>query len=242
MNVKCKNLNQRGFGAVEVLLVILILAIVGFAGWYVWKSTNETNKTLDETNQTEQSSTKKSSKIKQASLKQAKFDSRFGVEISFSYPETWTINETAFKDDQSNVSQSFELTSPNKGLTVNYMLDNNGVGGACLPAESGKIVSLKSADVSGFSGAKLLEAKTSDDYMNVIALVNAEVVDRAKVGGSSCDIGFAGIIDLHKPNGIHLRSSVRVPGGSNTAADFDKITSNADFGEAKQILQSTVVK
>ena len=28
--------NQRGFGAIEVLLVIVVVGLVGFGGWYVW--------------------------------------------------------------------------------------------------------------------------------------------------------------------------------------------------------------
>lgn len=43
-----KNLDQKGFGAIGVLLVLLVLAVVGFGGYYVWntqqdKKTRSTN-------------------------------------------------------------------------------------------------------------------------------------------------------------------------------------------------------
>jgi hypothetical protein len=35
--------NQKGFGAVEGLLILVIVGILGFVGWYVWHSKNNAN-------------------------------------------------------------------------------------------------------------------------------------------------------------------------------------------------------
>ncbi|MGZ6005426.1 MAG: hypothetical protein ACXWLH_04720 [Candidatus Saccharimonadales bacterium] len=39
-----KKLNQRGFGAVEWMLLVILLAAIGGAGYYVWHRSNQTKK------------------------------------------------------------------------------------------------------------------------------------------------------------------------------------------------------
>jgi uncharacterized protein HemX len=39
--------NQKGFGAVEGLLLIIIVLLVGFIGYYVYHTRNNTNLTYD---------------------------------------------------------------------------------------------------------------------------------------------------------------------------------------------------
>lgn len=40
--------NQKGFGAVEAILILVIIGILGLAGWWVYKSTRTTNEPLDD--------------------------------------------------------------------------------------------------------------------------------------------------------------------------------------------------
>jgi uncharacterized protein (UPF0333 family) len=49
--MKIKRLNQKGFGALEVLLLLVIVGIIGGAGWYVYQSQKKTNESLDKANQ-----------------------------------------------------------------------------------------------------------------------------------------------------------------------------------------------
>lgn len=42
-----KSLNQRGFGAVEALLIIVIVGIVGGTGYYVYRANNNSTNTQD---------------------------------------------------------------------------------------------------------------------------------------------------------------------------------------------------
>src|SRR5690349_3520452 len=43
--------NQKGFGALQTVLLLLIVAIIGGTGVYVYKSQKDTNKSLDNTSQ-----------------------------------------------------------------------------------------------------------------------------------------------------------------------------------------------
>ena len=41
-----RKIDQRGFGAVEAVLIIVIVGILGFTGWFVWHSKHTTNTDL----------------------------------------------------------------------------------------------------------------------------------------------------------------------------------------------------
>lgn len=46
---------QKGFSAVEGLLIVIAITLVAFVGYYVWHTQNQTNKTLDITAKTSDS-------------------------------------------------------------------------------------------------------------------------------------------------------------------------------------------
>jgi cytoskeletal protein RodZ len=48
--------NQKGFGAVEGLLIFVIVGLIAFIGWYVWHSKNAADKTLSAANKASTSS------------------------------------------------------------------------------------------------------------------------------------------------------------------------------------------
>lgn len=45
--------NQKGFGAVEALIIVVIVGFMGFAGWYIWQKNSTKNDTA-QTNSTKQ--------------------------------------------------------------------------------------------------------------------------------------------------------------------------------------------
>ena len=67
-----KRLNQRGFSAVEGLLVIIIILLVGFIGYYVWHAQQSTSKTLNTASTAKQATTTKSQTAAEA--KDIKYD------------------------------------------------------------------------------------------------------------------------------------------------------------------------
>lgn len=88
--------NQKGFSAVEALLILVIAGIIGGVGWYVWNANQQTNKTLDTAvnisgavNQREEDNTNKSAVPAAWKTYSSK---TFGA--SFRYPENnWDIEE-----------------------------------------------------------------------------------------------------------------------------------------------------
>jgi uncharacterized protein (UPF0333 family) len=66
-----KKLNQKGFSAVEGLLILIIILLVGFIGYYVWHTQKTTDKTIDTaSNATKSSPAKSSSQQKFLSIKE----------------------------------------------------------------------------------------------------------------------------------------------------------------------------
>ena len=57
-----KKLDQKGFSAIEALLMVIILLLIGFIGYYVWHSQHETNKTYSSAAKTAQSSPPRSTR------------------------------------------------------------------------------------------------------------------------------------------------------------------------------------
>jgi hypothetical protein len=49
-----RKINQRGFGAIEGLLIIIALTLIVFVGYYVWHTQKGADKTLDEAYQDDQ--------------------------------------------------------------------------------------------------------------------------------------------------------------------------------------------
>lgn len=48
--------NQKGFSAVEALIILVIVGLIGFAGWFVWQSQKNDDSDQNNTQQTDQNS------------------------------------------------------------------------------------------------------------------------------------------------------------------------------------------
>jgi hypothetical protein len=42
-----KDINQKGFAVLHIVLILIVVVIVGFAGWYVYKANKDTSSTLN---------------------------------------------------------------------------------------------------------------------------------------------------------------------------------------------------
>ncbi|MBI2589068.1 hypothetical protein HYW35_02610 [Candidatus Saccharibacteria bacterium] len=90
--------NQKGFSAVEGLLILIIVGLLGFVGWYVWNSNNKAG---------QQTLTKQASEIswKEKSIKL--------VGMTFKAPSNWQdiSDNTKFKDSKYKYEE-IKLKSP----------------------------------------------------------------------------------------------------------------------------------
>lgn len=86
-----KSLNQKGFAAVETLLVVVILAALLGVGYYVWHANQQTRATLDAASKVAQSGplkTMKKSSINDSTADWVSYTSKDGS-FSLKYPKTW---------------------------------------------------------------------------------------------------------------------------------------------------------
>jgi hypothetical protein len=83
--------NQKGFGAIEGLLILVITIIIGFAGWYVWHTKNNTNSTYSSTANTTKSSSGTKSIAPNPYTGWKTYSSPLNSGLSFKYPADWSF-------------------------------------------------------------------------------------------------------------------------------------------------------
>ncbi|MEK7059705.1 MAG: hypothetical protein AAB971_03035 [Patescibacteria group bacterium] len=141
--------NQRGFAAVETILIIVIVAIIGGAGYFVYSSNKKTNDTLNSAAKVAQSSPDSNTKTKSvAKSTQPVLDIKeWDVKIELSpglIGTTYKIEgDTAWlstKDLDSNMtcSQYYSSTSPSFQAIVRHSLNDSvelGPGEASITAQ-----------------------------------------------------------------------------------------------------------
>jgi hypothetical protein len=114
--------NQKGFGAVEGLLILVIVGLIGFVGWYVWHSKNNANKALTNAGVSSSATITKTNPYagwKQYCSNQEK--------SCFKYPLRW---ETKYIGAVDPSGDGIQLTSP-AGTVLWFQSAVSGLGGAC---------------------------------------------------------------------------------------------------------------
>jgi hypothetical protein len=124
------NNNQKGFSAVEAVIVLIIIGLIGFGGWYVWHSKVNTakNSTTDGSSVGGKSSSKKPSGQQATVFKEYKNTS---VGLSFKYPDTWDLTENLSNIRDLGDEGVISVVSPN-GLALHINPNYGGKGGGCL--------------------------------------------------------------------------------------------------------------
>lgn len=87
--------NQKGFSAVEAIIIVVVIVILGLGGWYVWKSNNKKEVKAPATSQQESKDTKQEPES-DPTANWTKYSNAEG-NFSFKYPSTWlqAANPTA---------------------------------------------------------------------------------------------------------------------------------------------------
>jgi cytoskeletal protein RodZ len=175
--------NQRGFGAVEGLLILVIVGLIGFIGWYVYhamKRTNNTyNTTTTSTSNLPKFSTKaKTSKTTDITADWATIKSPDGS-FSFKAPMTWV----SLTCDKSGGSASTVYIASGQSYLAACQSDNSGEADLSMRAgnsaatapqkqSTDQSLSSESFTLNGVKAYKTTEMTNADD----VFLPNAKII------------------------------------------------------------------
>lgn len=227
-----------------VIIAVLALALIGVLVWrFVDSNKTSTDQTASQTTGQDDSSKQTASQKEAETVKLIDYalDSRVGIDVSFKYPEGWTVEDEGFKDD-SYVDHSLLLKSPSKSIHVQYMASNIPTGwGGCGDNESEKITMFNVFDLPNWSTVKYVEMATPGTGGAVVGLIRASDISTISVGSSRCDIPHLGVV-LGKLGAKGIFLVARVEGAGNSRLDTATFEDNAEYQAAKSILLSTTVK
>lgn len=91
---------QKGFGAVEAIIIILIAGLIGFGGWFVWQKQQKDN-VQPTTNNSGQSEN-----VQKTANPYTSWKTYDDGTVSFKYPNTWSVAPSA------NPTGSVEAQAP----------------------------------------------------------------------------------------------------------------------------------
>jgi hypothetical protein len=107
--------NNKGFGAIELLLILLVVVVLAGAGWYVWMRENKaktpTTGNTSTTNKTSQNGTTPQSKPDPYAGWKTYADTQH--HYTFKYPAAWSINTSS--------SEQVTLLNTSKSIEVDYL-------------------------------------------------------------------------------------------------------------------------
>lgn len=201
-----------------VLVVILVLALLGALGFIFWQNFVQKNGTNVNQNESVSQTTKTIETVK---LKTVAFNPAFGARLGFSYPENWSLERSIegpipLDGEKGITSETITVTSPSKNIYVKYQLGaNGGLGGMCLPEESGIISVLRQTPLANFSGNSFSEniAHRDGGYRYFSGIMSDSSLNNAKVGGSECALAYAEVIRLSEKDNITLMgASIHIKG------------------------------
>ncbi len=110
-----KATDQKGFGAVEVLLIAVVVGILGFTGYYVWHSQSETNKAYDDAGKSENASLEYIKDSTQADFEACK--KAAGSRMLQTYPE-----QCVTKDGKVYTTAAVTPSTTSQSDAQNYLI------------------------------------------------------------------------------------------------------------------------
>jgi cytoskeletal protein RodZ len=83
--------SQKGFSAIEGLLILVILGILGFVGWYVWNAKNTADKNFSSAAVTQPTNKKATATTNDSYISWKTYTSPLSSGLSFKYPAEWSF-------------------------------------------------------------------------------------------------------------------------------------------------------
>jgi hypothetical protein len=187
-------INEKGFSAVEGLLILIIVSIIGGAGWYVWNANNKAQDSLD--NADASSSTTANLKSKKGNFQLPagwQWYENKELSVKFAYPkaygeatlsssknETGTLYVVSFAEFEKSDNNSTSVSFATKGY------ERKGIGSVC---------NLGIAQVSG--SYEPLKTDTGDwgSSRSLLNEQNESAIESVSYDSSDVDGGSANCMD-----------------------------------------------
>lgn len=178
-------------------------------------------------------------------------DPSFGTKLTFTYPETWKYNQVmdGTVGPESTWTQRITITSPSGKYTVQYYMGaGGGIGGMCLPEDTGTIAGTAYENIAGFSGVSYTELiyanmpaslAGTEAAAGVVELMDSATAAKLKAGDSVCDAYLHEVMKLSDTQFVQLLGATMKVNGATTAAQLKEALSGTEYEQGKAILLST---
>lgn len=213
---KLKN-NQKGFSAIEAIMLVVIVALIGAVGWMVYKDRHKTTVTTTTTQPTKTSSTPTSQQPTANTTTYTDSSKLFTI----SYPTSWAVDESAINAETPYPlanKKRVKLTPPNSpkssdGVTPNAVF----------------VIAFKTSDIQGvLSHNSFGDKQTSTQSLTINgyqALYNQDISTGATESPTYTEDQY-----VVTNNGATLLVTFREKEGSyNSVPAFDVTSTVPDF-------------
>jgi prepilin-type N-terminal cleavage/methylation domain-containing protein len=250
---------QKGFSAVEVILVLVIVALIGVVGYMAYKSHHKAATT---TSAKAAAPTKKAATTADPYAGWQSFCSDLGG-LCLKYPSTWKFNRITYAQGESATGTEVDtITSASGKVIVGYLPADEGPGGTGSD-ETINVVSVTPAVSNDFEAISLINIQRGtyyipESYVNTKskAYIDQDSGKTPMIPGASVHLTYGPLFTLggfsnpKKPNDIPKKQILAIihsahdiePPQFSSNADAQAWLSTADVKTAQQILSSVSYK
>jgi hypothetical protein len=127
------NVNQKGFAAVEALLLLVLLAIIGGTGYYVWHARQNSNDIYSSsTGGSNRVAVPSSPQISKKTSQLSTYTSKY-TGASFDFPSSWHAKVQITPQYKKDIAT---ISSPSNGILIYWSGEILGVGSSCTDTVS----------------------------------------------------------------------------------------------------------
>ena len=160
--------NQNGFGVVEIILVLIVIGVIFTLGWIAYshyhKQTTLKNNTTQNTSTT----------VKKDDITSYKTYTTDIYNISFEYPDSWSLSDPVTSNEEGNVSRSVTVNTSNN-TKVDFTVGIRGLGGGCDAPSTYEVIDTSVTSVRGqkqVSFSMTLQPNTDGTYEGYYGLTD----------------------------------------------------------------------
>lgn len=244
---------QKGFGAVELILIFVAIGIVGFAGWFVWNSQRQINKTLDDSNKINTAAPSVNDPERATSNANTTDTSLVPISVEGGHatvgaPKNWKVTN-GDANDQAGLFAAVKITSPDSNISVTFAR-LGGLGGYCDPTDGYTMTKLKVTPLINTPSLSYVEYLRSDSKMYKMSVTPTAKAAELRSGASVCDAYLDEVMDKYMGYAGNAVFSIsykpfeeKIGDSMSTAkpiseTEYKTLVNSADYQIAKNILSS----